>query len=205
VLPVTLRVRGVAPGPSTFFAGTSTVTDADGSNQSVSRGINVLPIGDAGVRAESITGQPRQNQPFEFAAFTVSTLRATEQVAVELTLPASVRTESATIAGGSCNVAAGSIRCSLGDLASAESRRLNLRIVPAEVGPLSISARTLSTDDDDPSNDASTLSLDVTTVVVQPPRPSSGGGGGGGGGALDPGWLLLLGGFAAHRRRSVRG
>ena len=159
------------------------------------------------MRAEAVTGQPRQGQSFEFQAFTVTAQRATEQVALELALPATVRVESATAAGSTCAIEPGSVRCALGDLATAESRRLDLRIVPADVGALAITARTRSEDDDDASNDNATLQLNVTTVVVQPPPATSGGGGGGsgGGGALGPGWMsLLLGSLAARTRRRVR-
>jgi hypothetical protein len=204
-LSVALRVRGIRAGTSILFASVAGPLDADYSNQALNRQFNVLPVGDAGVRAEAVAGQPRQGQSFDLQAFTVTAQRATEQVALDLTLPASVRVESATVPGGACTIESGSVRCALGDLTTADKRRLDLRIVPAEVGTLTIAARVRSSDDDDASNDAATLPLNVTTVVVQPPAGSGGSGGGGGGGALGPGWLLLLfGGLAARPRGPVR-
>jgi hypothetical protein len=203
-LAVTLRLRGLRAVESSVSASVATsALDADLSDQGLNRPIVVLPVGDAGVRAEAVSGQPRQGQPFELAAFTVTAQRATEQVMLDLTLPASVRVESATVPGSSCTIATAAVRCALGDLSALDSRRLELRIVPADVGSLTLAARVRSSDDDDPSNDAASLQLNVTTVLVQPPASGSGGGGGG---ALDPGWLLLLcGGLGARRRRGLRG
>jgi hypothetical protein len=132
---------------------------------------------------------------------------ASANVSVTVSLPATVSIQSAAANGGTCTTGAGTASCNLGNLASGDSRQVDLNVTPTVAGNLALNLSVDSTNDPNSSNDAGTITINAvgagTPAPPTTPPPSSGssGDGGGGGGSLDLLMLAMLGGTLVLRRK----
>jgi hypothetical protein len=132
-------------------------------------------------------------------------------VVVTVTLPSGLTAQTATVPNGTCTTGAGTVSCTLGTLASGDSRSISLGLIASSAGSFTVNFVLESSNDSVASNNSGSLTLTVANdAPVIPPTQggSSGGassGGGGGGGRLDFALLMLLGAavVAATRRRRV--
>lgn len=76
-------------------------------------------------------------------------------------LPSSLQVLSAQMPGVPCTVSAGSVRCELGEMAPAQSRRLTLSLRPQFAGDLTIDNAVTSTSDSNPANDRRSVGVHV--------------------------------------------
>lgn len=123
-------------------------------------------------------------------------------VTLEIALPAAIVVDEATVAGGNCNIGAGTVQCSIGTLPVNESRIVGLVLRAQSPGLFTVSATAAAINDANAANNtaSSTLAVDATAPSSGGPPASSGSGGGGGGSfGLLP--LLAFGLVASSRLR----
>jgi len=107
------------------------------------------------------------NLTFHLVVMNTGTLSATN-VMVTDTLPANVTFVSATPSQGSCNLVAGVVKCSLGNLLGGASVTINIVVVPTVVGPLSNTATVAGNErETNTANNSSTAN--VTVISSNPP------------------------------------
>jgi hypothetical protein len=121
---------------------------------------------------------------------------ASSSVSVTATLPTTLTITSVNVNGGTCTSGAGTATCTLGTLASGDTRQVDMNLTATENGSLGVSLQLDSANDGNSSNDTGTITISASGNPVTSPNPpptgSSGGGGGGGGGRVDFAVLAVL-------------
>jgi hypothetical protein len=143
------------------------------------------------------------------ASFTVRSVGddASSNVTVTVNVPTTLTIQSATANGGTCTTGGGTASCTLGTLASGDTRQVDLNVTPTAAGTLTLNLSLASSNDANTSNNAGTLAITAAGASTPPPPitppPSSGssGGGGGGGGSMDFLMLAALSGTLLLRRK----
>jgi len=169
--------------------------------------IRAMPPADASVQFDPAPTGLVPQQPFSWAV-TVSNPggQPTSSTSLAMTLPSGITADSATVTGGSCTVAAGSVQCSLGTLDAGSIRTTALMLNAAAPGTYALTAVVATSTDANAANNSASASVTVEAVAVTAPPAGTaqGGGGGGGGGAIE--WLSLavLGLFLVGHRGTSR-
>ena len=154
----------------------------------------------------------------ENTAFTVSFVAhaigddASNTVTANAAIPTGITVQSATAAGGTCTSDAGTVSCTLGNMAAQETRQIDLTLVGSAVGNSTTTVSVASPNDYVSSNNSAQVSIQIS--APPPPVSTPAGGstanasgsssGGGGGGAVDLSVLTVLAGLTgltAWRRR----
>ena len=107
------------------------------------------------------------NLTFHLVVMNTGTLSGTN-VMVTDTLPANVTFVSATPSQGSCNLVAGVVKCSLGNLSSGASASIDIVVVPNAVGPLSNTA-TVAGNESESNTTNNSSTANVTVISSSPP------------------------------------
>ncbi len=116
---------------------------------------------------------------------------ASTDVVATATLPSNLTIRVATVPGGTCTFGAGTATCTVGSLASGDSRQVDLQLEPNATGTSTVSLAVGSSNDANTGNDSGDVTANIsdTSAASGPPGQSGAAGGGGGGGSVD---LLLL-------------
>lgn len=159
--------------------------------------------GDAAVTAQgAITGT--SGTGFLLPAINVTASRTIDEATVDVefsSLSVAQVTAVNVEPAGYCRSIPGStlINCSLGVLASGESRQIHIQMVGGTAGTMTAKATLTSPNDTNAANNVASLSIsvsDVVVVAVPPPNPNpppaTPTASGGGGGTFDPRWIALL-------------
>lgn len=129
---------------------------------------------------------------------------ASNDVSVSGTLPTSLTIQSASANGGTCTMASGSFSCSLGALASGDTRQVDLTLNASEQGSLAINFSLSSSNDASSSNNSGTITVASTSLPTPPATTGSSTSSGGGGGRIDfLSLTALVTSLFASRRRNV--
>lgn len=113
-------------------------------------------------------------------------------VTASATLPTGITFVSATAAGGSCTSDAGTVSCTLGNMAPQETRQIDLTLISNAVGTSSMTVSVASPNDYVSTNNSAQVTLEISDApkaATTTTANASSGDGGGGGGAI--GWDLL--------------
>ncbi len=139
------------------------------------------------------------NSPFTLS-YSVSAAGddASSDVVANATLPTNLTVQSATVSGGSCTQGAGTVSCSIGALASGETRQINLQLTASATGTSTVTLGVTSSNDSNVSNDSGSVTANITNDMAAPTPPTqpatgSADTGGGGGGQIDITLLAFLG------------
>jgi len=154
----------------------------------------------------------------ENTAFTVSFVAhaigddASNSVTASASIPTGITVQSATAAGGTCTSDAGTVSCTLGNMAAQETRQIDLTLVGGAVGNSTATVSVASPNDYVSSNNSAQVSIQISEAPRPPSTPADGStanasgssSGGGGGGTVDLSVLTVLAGLTgltAWRRR----
>jgi len=135
------------------------------------------------------------------ASYTVNPMGddPSNNVSTTVTVPPNYTVQSATAAGSSCTVGAGTVSCSLGTLQAGDNREIQLQLTATATGTASIQLAVTSSNDSNVNDNSSTLTANISdaTPAASPPTQAATGGSessasGGGGGSMDLVMLALL-------------
>jgi hypothetical protein len=185
---VVVRVRGDNLGAYAVQASAAANGDVDKSNNAGTGTITVDQRGNVSLTAAGTALSGTTGSTVDLPRITVTALTPTDDVSVNLVVPASFSIDSATADGGACAVNAGSVRCTFGSMAGGTNHGVNLRLRANQAGNFTVTGSASAADDSDSSDN----SISVSIAVAKSSAGNSGSSGGGGGGALDPATLILL-------------
>jgi hypothetical protein len=205
-----------ATAPDQFIMGPQASLTANSFSQcsvgTMTRGANAaacistLPPADASVVFDAAPAGLAELQSFAWSVVTGNPGgQPTQPVLLTITLPSGITADSATVPGGTCTLATGSVQCSLGTLDAGTTRTTALMLTASGSGTYALTAVVAAANDVNASNNSATASVTVGVVpVASTPAAASAaqGGGGGGGGAFVFLSLALLGVMADLRRRA---
>jgi hypothetical protein len=152
---------------------------------------------DVSVMAESTLIGAGVNSPFA-ASLSVSALGddASSDVSATVTIPANLTLQSATVAGTPCTQASGTLTCSIGSLASGETREIDLQLTATSTGTSSVSFAVTSSNDSNAGNDSGMVTVNIAdtapAVSASTAAATGSGDGGGGGGQIDLAMVTFL-------------
>ncbi|MBM0104491.1 hypothetical protein JM946_07020 [Steroidobacter sp. S1-65] len=188
---VQLSLRGALVGSYPIAVDVSAANEGNLANNHGEGTIQIETEVDLGVSLQA-PSSVAANEPFS-ASFSArnESERSAGSVTLTMALPSGVSASSATLAGGSCSVASGTVTCSLPSLASGASAAGTVSLTAGAIGSVGLQAHVSSSHlDPDTANDRASTTVNVTAAAVT--NSSSGSSGGGGGGSLGTGLLALL-------------